>query len=902
MKSLIINFFALFVILILLSGSGFSNSGTWHPELTQRPRILFKAAEKDGIINRIKNDDLFRSLYKNLYNSIFETADTRAELAMVTKNAAFVYAINFKPSGNTIVLLSSSERENLKKIVLDGFKNANISVSSVFNFDDWQYRAKEVISYCEAFDLLAGSGISSEELWQNGGEEIHNFVANLYSEVNNSLYQNYAPYNNFRLITGAALVISAISFNNVGSSDVQEQPANWVSLGLYNIDKTLWDYQSHPDIETGYSESTYYLTYAMKFAIPAIVGLKNFLGDFTENFSGRTVRSPWYDPKYKKLFNTITKLKLPDGRVTPIENSYLDAMFPELAILGKMPGNSNYYSWNLSDRNYKKLDYSLSSTYDLRADYICNAVNFSNPPENWKPTQFLPEAGSIVMRSSWDTLATFLHVTGKHGRARDANSSLPSGHNHADETSFILFAGGKMLSLHPGYYHYDQSNELKWGENHNLILVDGLGPDSSYAASSTGNYIYGTDAYIKNYFSHPQTDFAEVFTNYQNTDFRRSILFPQKSFFIIIDEIKSNTNRTFTFQLHGNGLADDGTYEPNFSQNETKWFCEDMILKAKVLAEDGNELFSTVNKKHAPHYRTWEYHSALHVDKIAVNTKFLTILFPYHRNETEPVFQKVAVENGTGAVINSDNWNTFIAIKKKDEIISYKNGFANNKKISTDGRLLFSLYEMDHSENYSTFFQEGTYLAVGYDTLICTANKSSIYTQVVANHVIMQVLNGDGYMNTVFLKSVKSPETVVGENVSEWKYDNDVLRIDVHGQSCELKISFSTVSTNVSNSIDKIPSTFSLLQNYPNPFSLTGGSQKTDIFFIMSQPEFVALSIFNDKGQLVKRLTSREFPAGQHKVQWDGRDEPGRKVVSGLYFYSLHSKSFNQSRKMILLR
>jgi len=71
----------------------------------------------------------------------------------------------------------------------------------------------------------------------------------------------------------------------------------------------------------------------------------------------------------------------------------------------------------------------------------------------------------------------------------------------------------------------------------------------------------------------------------------------------------------------------------------------------------------------------------------------------------------------------------------------------------------------------------------------------------------------------------------------------------------------------------------------------------------LSQASYIELSIYNVKGELIKRLVSGVEKAGAYKVVWNGRDERGRSVASGVYFCILRSSDGNKiTRKIILLR
>jgi hypothetical protein len=83
------------------------------------------------------------------------------------------------------------------------------------------------------------------------------------------------------------------------------------------------------------------------------------------------------------------------------------------------------------------------------------------------------------------------------------------------------------------------------------------------------------------------------------------------------------------------------------------------------------------------------------------------------------------------------------------------------------------------------------------------------------------------------------------------------------------------------------PEAFPLVAAYPNPFSASGtfGNPSTMIRFSVHQSAPVTLQIFNLRGELVRTLVDRDFNAGIHEQRWNGRDDFGRRVASGIYFY-----------------
>ncbi|HPA25824.1 MAG TPA: FlgD immunoglobulin-like domain containing protein [bacterium] len=104
-------------------------------------------------------------------------------------------------------------------------------------------------------------------------------------------------------------------------------------------------------------------------------------------------------------------------------------------------------------------------------------------------------------------------------------------------------------------------------------------------------------------------------------------------------------------------------------------------------------------------------------------------------------------------------------------------------------------------------------------------------------------------------------------------------------------------STEVEVGDSVIPTEFTLAQNYPNPFNPT-----TTISYELPRASEVRLVVFDTMGRVVKNLVSGQQHAGQHQVVWNGRDESGLAVPSGVYFYRINAGGFNATRRMMLVK
>ncbi|MCX6152429.1 MAG: glycosyl hydrolase 53 family protein [Ignavibacteriales bacterium] len=134
-----------------------------------------------------------------------------------------------------------------------------------------------------------------------------------------------------------------------------------------------------------------------------------------------------------------------------------------------------------------------------------------------------------------------------------------------------------------------------------------------------------------------------------------------------------------------------------------------------------------------------------------------------------------------------------------------------------------------------------------------------------------------GWESNINDRSFNFPST---DTTLAWKYFNDKI-----------------IPTGVEDLLQSVPEKFQLTQNYPNPFN-----PETTIKFSISERSFVSLRIYNVLGNLVKTLIQDEKEAGSYSIIWNGTEEAGTTVSSGVYFLKLEAGSKNQVRKMVLIR
>ncbi len=96
---------------------------------------------------------------------------------------------------------------------------------------------------------------------------------------------------------------------------------------------------------------------------------------------------------------------------------------------------------------------------------------------------------------------------------------------------------------------------------------------------------------------------------------------------------------------------------------------------------------------------------------------------------------------------------------------------------------------------------------------------------------------------------------------------------------------------------ENIPLTTKLHQNYPNPFN-----PSTVIRFDIARQSFASLNIYNSNGQMVRTLFERKLYPGSWSFEWDGRDDGGVSLSSGVYYYTVRSDSYTYTRKMLMFK
>ncbi|MBD3385008.1 T9SS type A sorting domain-containing protein [candidate division KSB1 bacterium] len=203
-------------------------------------------------------------------------------------------------------------------------------------------------------------------------------------------------------------------------------------------------------------------------------------------------------------------------------------------------------------------------------------------------------------------------------------------------------------------------------------------------------------------------------------------------------------------------------------------------------------------------------------------------------------------------------------------------------------------YQADEPQTFYSHHISGVQRLANGNTLICEGASGTLF-EVTPDKELVWL-----YINPVTGNGIAQQGTPVSELKNNsvfraWRYSPDYPAFEeqtlITGDPIE-----QYENTGVDNG-PTAPQTFTLLQNYPNPFNA-----QTRIEFTLDKPQRIELDIVNALGQNIKNLLSEWKDEGKHTLHWNGCDERGKCVQSGVYFYRLSSKAGMQSEKMILIR
>lgn len=462
------------------------------------------------------------------------------------------------------------------------------------------------------------------------------------------------------------------------------------------------------EVDGGYAESPFYQRYAADVYLPYAFALRSLSG--IDLFT---------DPLLDKSHDWSVNIRLPTGRRPNTDDGHLDDFYGHYLAGVDADGAVHHWDWLNNENGAYVRGFNEPDAIAFYDDTLP-----SQAPDRG-PTIFMPAAGDAVFRTDWSEDATYLLLRGENGRVREQGF----GHEHADETSFILYAHGEMLALDGGYINFTNHDKVNWGNAHNLIMIDGKGPPLDRIAGAAVDG--GEDAFIEDTFIHSAADYAEVRAAYLNADIRRRTLFANREYFVIADEAVSDTVRTYEWRLHGHGGGTSGgSYERSGSL--ARWTRAQAELLSFVPAAAGR-VFAEDDTIHSFDFLQEPTHTFLKVRDTAATTEFLAVLFPRATFGEEPQMASAAATGAQAirltraADVEELTW-VRAAAADSVRIDSTQAG-----ALDTDAAFGWVRLQGDSVRTYS--LQDGTRLTIGAVTRVASTDTLDLLLTAAADSV-----------------------------------------------------------------------------------------------------------------------------------------------------------------------
>ncbi|MDA0335327.1 MAG: heparinase II/III family protein [bacterium] len=521
-----------------------------------------------------------------------------------------------------------------------------------------------------------------------------------------------------RLYGSLGLVAYALA-DHPGSGG--SSPQQWAAWAYDLVTRSL----THmiDEMDGSYAEGPFYQRYAADIFLPYAFALRSL-----------SAIDLFTDPLLDRTHDWSVNIRLPSGRRPNIDDGHLDDAYGHYLAAVDADGPVHHWDWLHNENG----PYVRGFNEPDAIVYYDDTIGSREPDRG--PTIFMPAAGDAVFRTDWSPEATYLLLRGEHGRPREQGF----GHEHADETSFILYAHGEMLALDGGYINFTNHDKVNWGNAHNLIMVDGQGPPIDRIAGAAVDG--GEDAFIEDTMIDAGGDYAQVRAAYLGARFRRRTLFANREYFVIADEAASDSVRTYQWRLHGHG---GGTSGGSYTRTGSlaRWTRPQAELLAYLTPAPGRT-FAEDDTIHSFDFLEEPTHTFLKVKQTGTTAEFLAVLFPQVPSAEAPLLSAAEATGGQAIrVTRADSVEevTWVRAANANSVVIDSSGGGS---VNTDAAFGWVRWESNRLHTWT--IQDGTRLQVGGVARIAATDTVDVLLSASADRLSGFVRGPDsGYTITL---------------------------------------------------------------------------------------------------------------------------------------------------------
>ncbi len=849
--------FFMLILLVLFSSSLFAQ-GAWHPEKTYWPRTLIDSSQT--AINEVKARVTVEP-FLSIYNTIkiksdvdYATCTTEVQKAVVARCAAFRFFID------DVTEYGDKVMDYLLVMQRESYSNVEEQYKNIL----WD---SELLSLaCIAYDFLKGNDYNFAGDEATVRARIQDIAGEMYYDlVSSDPWANWLHWLwdvgfgeqiNYGVKFASALGLCAIVLNTETTSDTDKQPETWIN---YCMQKTNMQFNDWLSNEQGmWAEGPHYLSFTASSFLPFALSHNNFVNGQSEDYDGEFLPPLTQNANFQAITEWGIKIRQPNGARPNFDDSFLNPFFFN-GMLAPIYAN-DVLAWDFVDSSEPYFVGATSGNIDVEMICTYDDIAFpGNTPPNFPPTQIMPDAGQAVFRSDWGEDAVYMCALAENGQAREGGRT----HEHPDNGSFVIYALGELLAMDSGYISWEKRDSVRYAKNHSMILVDGEGPPAATLTTAEG-----TDATIGIYYDTDGLDYAQISTNYQDTDFLRTFTFINDSYFTITDFIGSSTTHDYSFLLHGNGGGTTGfAFTP--TANGSIYSVRDVDLNFFI-----NSAHPIILDNYDDYHDdgTYDVPATHTVTRAQVNARFglfTSFLIPTLATTEDIIYTPINTDSTCGGTIEMG----------AEKAIHMGNGGNSLQTIDFfgtslgyDSMILNVVRTGDIPRNIQ--FTWGQTFNYGSTPLI--------YSDVV-NTIALNIgaASANGYVDeasTIEFFTGNEPTAVTGGTLIGFSEGISTISFS-QGSNFTIDVVWSL---DYAVNPDPTPNTYNL-SIYPNPFN-----QTNEISFNLTVPQNVKIEVFNLKGQKVTTLTDEDYGFGSHAVVWDGRNQSGKNVANGTYLYKIH--------------
>jgi hypothetical protein len=825
------------------------------------PRLLFDAGDLPFLQSKVRDggyDDDAYTFIRLVVEYIYPGDD---EIGILGDD----YGLSSVPMLGLATHLEAPADENARMMGRD----VTVYLADTYEVDNDDYAsALRLRSLALGYDMFFANASETER--QLVRDEIVSYIDTMTSSHHYDA-RLHRPY----LSNRSAMVAAAVGLGAVVLAD-EADPA-FVSGALDLADRLVSAWTDHlVDVEGAYNEGVAYAAWSLRHLVYYFVARKRY--DGTDYARG----------KIRKIERWLAYELLPEGNGKV--NNLNDSGYTE----DPLPRHHTYLDWaehewgsGLAAYLYEHVAGPYGWDWGLKADKPATALwNANLPPV--QPEATLPASvvwanrGLYYWRSGWPAGPSsndlvFSFYSGK----------FQGGHAQEDQNQFTLYAYGAKFAIDHG-----MGDPGKQSESHNIVFVDGAGQHN--AGSSIG-----TDGDISRYLLGEFADFVQgdataayaTHSPFNNGGFpfidsdwswgylgsnpvlvaMRSILAVHSTdgtppYFLVFDDIdKDGTAHDYQWRLH---TADANSVDTSAEETWIQAQSARMIVHhlnppraAMTAAVTGyNNLTSEPDSK------------LITFDVTAVNPRFAFLLFPGDASTAIPVITREEFPWGVLAVIDWGTVTDLVALNFSGGAIDFTAG-GLSASVQTDAAALLLRFSGSDLLRY-----------LAAQTQILVVDGTSWAS--IANGPTSVAWSGE----TVSIDRYDADFTLYGPAVTEIRHRaQQIYFVEDGGYLTPDPLVGVEASTPAKRRIRAVA--------YPNPFN-----PSTSVAFEIDRRSRVNAVVYDPSGRRVKRLADGPFEPGRHVLRWDGTNDDGRRVASGVYLVRLISNDGATTVKLTVVK